>query len=339
MERILIYGAGSLGTALGAFLTKEGRDVTLVSRNRAHVQALRERGAHITGAAELHQRVKACVPEELEGEYGLIVLLTKQLQNRDTALFLQKHLSRDGLLITGQNGIPEPLLAEILGPERVAGCPVAWGARQTGPGEVCLTAKSGPFGFGLGGLEGLPEEKLRRAQQWLGKECGAPLCRDILGLRWSKLAINAAFTGVGSCLGMSFGEVARDRKARELALRTVRECIRVCRAAGVTIAPVQGLPLQRLFDFEGPVKKAVAMAIVPVAMKKHGSTWPSMLQDMEKGKPCEIDAVNGLVCRWGERWGVDTPVNRRIVEIVKREQAGLLSWQRENLALFDDLSE
>lgn len=336
MERILIFGAGSLGTALGAFLTKNGRDVTLVSRNRAHVEALRAHGVRITGAAELCQRVKALMPEELEGQYDLIVLLTKQLENLQTARFLQKHLSPEGLLITGQNGIPELPLAEILGPERVAGCPVAWGARQTGPGEVCLTAKPAHFGFGLGGLAGLPAEKLRWAQALLGEECGAPLCEDILGLRWSKLLINAAFTGVGSCLGMSFGQVAKDRKARYLALLTVRECIRVCRAAGVRIAPMQGLDIEKIFDFEGPVKRALAMAIVPAAMRWHGKTWPSMLQDMEKGKPCEIDAVNGLVCRWGERWGVDTPVNRRIVETVKREEAGQLRWGWENLALLSE---
>lgn len=336
MEKILIYGAGSLGTALGAYLTRNGRDVTLCSRNKEHVRALRERGAQIEGAGELRQAVTAVTPEELEGEFELIVLLTKQLENPKTAEFLKGFLKPEGLLITGQNGIPEPGLAEILGAERVVGCPVAWGARLLGPGRVCLTAKPENFGFGLGGLPGLPEEKLRWAQGLLGEECGAPLCEDILGLRWSKLLINAAFTGLGSCFGLSFGQVAGDKKARKLALEAVRECIRVCRAAGVKIAPMQGLDIEKLFGGASALSTALALLIIPIAMRKHRATWPSMLQDMEKGKPCEIEAVNGLVCRWGEEYGVRTPVNERIVQTVKREERGELAWSRENLRLFEE---
>lgn len=336
MEKILIYGAGSLGTALGAFLAREGRDVTLCSRNRAHVQALRAYGARIEGAATLCQPVQAVMPEELEGGFALIVLLTKQLENAQTARFLQKYLAPDGLVITGQNGLPEPGLADILGEERVAGCPVAWGARWLAPGRVCLTAKPESFGFGLGGLPGLPEEKLLWARKLLGEECGAPLCEDILGLRWSKLMINAAFTGLGSCFGMHFGEVAEDPKARKLALLCVRECIGVCRAAGVKIAPMQGLNIEKIFGGKGLLKTALALALIPVAMRKHRATWPSMLQDMEKGKPCEIEAVNGVVCRWGERYGVATPVNERIVQTVLREQRGEIPWRRDNLRLFEE---
>lgn len=336
MEKVLIYGAGSLGTALGAYLARDGRDVCLCSRNEEHVQALRERGAVVEGAGSLCQPVQAVTPEELAGRFDLIVLLTKQLENAQTAVFLKEHLMPDGLVITGQNGLPEPGLAEVLGAERVAGCPVAWGARLVEPGRVCLTAKPESFGFGLGGLPGLPEEKLLWAQGLLGEECGAPLCRDILGLRWSKLLINAAFTGLGSCFGMCFGQVAGDRKARKLALLCVRECLDVCRAAGVNVASMQGMDIEKIFGGRGPWKTALALAIIPIAMRKHRATWPSMLQDMEKGKPCEIEAVNGLVCRWGERYGVPTPVNERIVQTVRREQREELSWSRDNLRLFEE---
>ncbi len=148
--------------------------------------------------------------------------------------------------------------------------------------------------------------------------------------------INAAFTGLGSCFGMSFGEVAAERRTRELALESVRECLAVCRAAGVRVEKVQGLPLDKLFWYDGAAKKALAMALVPLAMKKHGATRPSMLQDMEKGKRCEIEAINGLVCRRGEDWGVPTPLQRRIVEIVKREERGELPWSRDNLRFFEE---
>ena len=63
----------------------------------------------------------------------------------------------------------------------------------------------------------------------------------------------------------------------------------------------------------------------------------TLLQDIKKGKPCEIDAINGVVCEWGRKTGVPTPVNDRIVEIVKKEQAGELPLSRDNLKLFADV--
>ena len=74
-------------------------------------------------------------------------------------------------------------------------------------------------------------------------------------------------------------------------------------------------------------------------MKKHRLIEPSMLQDLKKGKACEIDAINGVVCDWGRKTGVATPVNDRIVDVVKKQQAGELPLSRENIRLFDDLKK
>ena len=73
---------------------------------------------------------------------------------------------------------------------------------------------------------------------------------------------------------------------------------------------------------------------MPIAMKKHAAIEPSMLQDLKKGKPCEIDAINGVVCEWGRKKGIPTPVNDRIVEIVHEIQDGKRRPAPENLADF-----
>ena len=73
------------------------------------------------------------------------------------------------------------------------------------------------------------------------------------------------------------------------------------------------------------------------AMKKHRAIEPSMLQDLRNGKPCEVDAINGVVCEWGRKCGVPTPINDRIVEIVKKCEKGELKPQASNIRLFDDL--
>ena len=123
-----IYGAGSLGTVLGAYMTKNGVDVELVNRNKAHVAALNEKGAHITGTVEMTVPVKAITPDEMSGKYSVIFLMTKQLFNKEVVTFLKPFLTDDGVIVTLQNGIPEPGIAEIIGKEHTMGCAVEWGA-------------------------------------------------------------------------------------------------------------------------------------------------------------------------------------------------------------------
>ena len=96
-----------------------------------------------------------------------------------------------------------------------------------------------------------------------------------------------------------------------------------------------GKDITKLFYYRGSLKKAFASFLMPIAMKKHRRIEPSMLQDMKKGKPCEIDAINGVVCEWGRKTGIPTPVNDRIVEIVKKEQNGELPLSPDNLKLFN----
>ena len=76
---------------------------------------------------------------------------------------------------------------------------------------------------------------------------------------------------------------------------------------------------------------------MPIAMKKHRNIEPSMLQDLKHGKSCEVDAINGVVCEWGRKCGVPTPVNDRIVEVIKKEQSGELKLEKANINLFADL--
>ena len=100
---------------------------------------------------------------------------------------------------------------------------------------------------------------------------------------------------------------------------------------------VQGKDITKLFYYKSAPKKVFAEMLLPVAMKKHRAIEPSMLQDLRHGKPCEIDAINGVVCKWGRKCGVPTPINDRIVEIIKRAQAGKQSLVPGNTCLFNDL--
>lgn len=335
--RCAIYGAGSLGTVLGAYMSKNGVDVELVNRNQAHITALREKGAHITGTVEMTVPVKALFPSEMSGQYEVIFLMTKQLLNREVVTFLRPFLSPDGVIVTLQNGIPEPSVAEIVGSSHTMGCVVEWGATLSAPGQSTLTSDPAGLSFHMGKMPGISDEQFARVKGLLEKMCPVHIEQNLLGARWSKLLINATFSGLGTVMGGLFGDVSETPAGRKVAVRCMKECIDVGHAAGEEFVPVQGKDITRLFYYKTPLKRAFAELLLPIAMKKHRLLEPSMLQDLRKSKPCEVDAINGVVCQWGKKCGVPTPINDRIVEIIKKEQEGLLPLSKENIRLFDDL--
>ena len=238
--RIAIYGAGSLGTVLGAYLTKNGVAVDLVNHNRAHVEALKTNGAHITGTVDFTVPVSALLPEEMTGKYDLIFLMTKQLRNREVVESLKSFLAEDGLVATLQNGIPEDGIAAVVGPEHTVGVVVEWGATLSAPGESTLTSEPDSLSFHMGGMPGIRQEQLRKVKDVLEKMCPVEIEENLPGARWSKLLINATFSGLGTVMGGTFGNVTGDSLGREIAVRCMKEVTDVGRAAGVEFAPVQG---------------------------------------------------------------------------------------------------
>ncbi|MBR3076555.1 MAG: 2-dehydropantoate 2-reductase [Oscillospiraceae bacterium] len=332
-----IYGAGSLGTVLGAYLTKNAVDIELINHNKAHVEALRSKGAHISGTVDFTVPVRAIYPEEMQGPYDVIFLMTKQLRNPEVVAFLKPLLRESGVIVTLQNGIPEPGIAEIIGRKRTIGCVVEWGASLVAPGEAELTSDPDSLSFHMGGMEGVSRQTLELVRGLLEKMCPVAIEDNLIGARWSKLLINATFSGIGTAIGGSFGDVSSVPLPRRLAVRCMKECIDVGRASGAVFAPVQGKDVTRLFYYRGPVKRKLAELLVPVAMRKHKGIVPSMLQDLRNGKPCEIDAINGVVCAFGQAHGIPTPINDRIVSVVKSVQKGEREAKPENIALFKDL--
>ena len=332
-----IYGAGSLGTVLGAYLTKNGIEIDLINRNKKHIEALKNNGAIIKGTINLTVPVKAITPDEMSEKYDYIFLMTKQLYNKEVVEFLKDYLTDDGIVVTFQNGLPEPDIANIIGSEHTVGCVVEWGATLAEPGVCVLTSSPDSLSFHMGKMTGVKDEKLMQIKDILENMCTVYIEDNLIGARWSKLLINCTFSGLGTVLGGTFKDVFNNPKGREIAIRCMKECIDVGRAANVEFALVQGKDITKLFYYTNKLKCAIGKFIMPIAMKKHGDIEPSMLQDLKNGKACEIDAINGVICKYGKEYNVPTPINDRIVEIIKKQQSGDLGLTKDNINLFDDL--
>lgn len=332
--RAAIYGAGSLGMILGAFITKNGGRIDLINRNKAHVEAIRKNGAVVTGTVNFTQKVDVYTPEEMTGRYDIIFLMTKQLQNREVVTFLKDFMTPDGVIVTLQNGIPEMLISEIVGEDHVLGCTVAWGATKTGDGVCELTSEPDSLTFSLGSTSPTPNGHIKDVKALLELMGPVETEDNFIGTRWSKLLINAAFSGMSVVLGCTFGETVSQLPQRKVVQAIMKECMDVCKKGGIRIEPVQGKDIVKLFDYSNPVKKAVSLLLLPFAIKKHKLLKASMLQDIENGKKTEVDSINGSVCAYGRKVGCPTPMNDKVVEIVHKIEDGELTPSFDNLKLF-----
>lgn len=336
--KTMIFGAGSLGTVLGAYLSKNGEDVTLVTRNREHVDALNKTGAHVTGTVEMTVPVKAVTPDEIEGKFDLIILLTKQPGNEKILQSLKPNMNDCCQVCTLQNGLPEMSVASVVGEKNTMGAAVAWGATLLGKGTSELTSDPDSMSFSLGRMDGSEDEKLHEVKSVLEKMCPVEIDKNFIGARWSKLLINCAFSGMSAVTGGTFGDAANEKGSRKCCQALIKECIDIAEMSGVKIEPVQGKDIVKLLYYKGKgIKKAFSFAIIPLCMKKHALLKASMLQDLEKGKKCEVEAINGAVVAQAERLGVKAPFNARVCAIIHGIEDGKYKPCFENVRLFDDL--
>ena len=333
--RVAIYGAGSLGTILGAYLSKAGEKIELINRNKAHIEALQTKGAQVTGTVQFTQPVVAYTPDQMSGEYDIIFLMTKQQHNAEVVAMLKGFLAADGVLVTFQNGLPEMQIAEILGAERVLGCTVAWGATLQGPGVCELTSEPDALSFALGAITPEKNKHFAKVKELLELMGTVDVEENFIGTRWSKLLINASFSGMSAVLGCTFGEAAAPRESRRIVQQLIKECIDVCQVGGIRIEPVQGKDIVKLLNYTNPIKKAISFFIIPIAIRKHAKLKASMLQDIEKGKLTEVDAINGAVSDYGRKVNFPTPANDKVVEIIHKIEKGELTASFDNLRYFN----
>jgi len=336
---IAIYGAGSIGTILGAYITKGGLNVDLISRNTSHIKALKTNGARIIGTVEMTVPVNAFLLEEVSKKYDIIFLLTKIVDNLSTVRTCVSHLADDGIICTMQNGLPEMDVAEVIGESRSFGCAIAWGATMVDNGICELTSEPDSITFSLGSFsKNVDINRLNTIKSILETMGRVEVKKNFIGARWSKLLINCSFSGMSAVLGCTFGEAAKNKESRLCIQKIIKECIDVSRLAGIKIEPVQGKDICKLLDYNNKLKQFISFQIIPIAIKKHRLLKASMLQDLEKGRITEVDGINGIICKYGSKFNFPTPYNNMIVKIVHEIEQGKAKPSFENLDRFNDLT-
>lgn len=333
--RAAIYGAGAMGTVLGAYITRAGRQIDLITRNVPHVTALKEGGARIGGTVDFTVPVTALTPDEMAGEYDIIFLMTKQRENAKICEFLLKYLKFDGAICTMQNGLPEPSVAMVVGEERTLGCAVSWGATFKGEGCAILTSSPEKLTFSLGACTA-NNSNLSRAAELLACMGEVKIEQNFIGARWAKLAINSAFSSLSAITGLTFGEVASDKRTKRIALSMLNEAFVVAKSCGVKIEKIQGHDIVKIYRCKGGVKKFVALKLLPLAMKSHKDIVSGMYYDLKAGKKCDIDFINGVIADYAKKSGVPAPLNKKVLETAHRIENKELEISTDNISFLTE---
>ena len=335
MDRICIWGAGAMGTLLAASLLLAGCPVDLVDADRRRVTRLSENGLTVTGTAEFHGPVRIYMPDQVEGTYDLVLLLTKQVHNAAAFPQIEAHIHKDSVVCTLQNGVPEPMVENYFGTERTLGCAVTWAATTLPDGSTCSTARKEMWHSALGRMDG----KMTRKTEWvasvLDRMCPVQISSNLTGIRWSKLLVNSSFSGMSAALGCTFGEILDHPEAFRCAQHIARECIRVARAQGIQMEHLgPGEDFDRLMDFSTTEER---LATRPIYQRLWGGTRDgvaSMLPDLLNRRKTEIDYIDGYLSKKGQECGVPTPYTDAVVSVVTLCEQGKLVPGLENLCWF-----
>lgn len=298
--RVLILGAGALGSLFGARLHSAGIPVILYSRNTEHVRAMQQSGLRVH---ELDGRTHTLYPEACVDVSAvpwtpqLVLTLIKSRDTEDAVRAVLPCCSGETLFLTLQNGMGNAgLLQELVGTERVLAGTTAQGATLLRAGEVRHGGEGTSY---VGRPDAQADEATKRTATLLdgaGLPCEATDEAD--RLIWKKLLVNVGINAITALARVPNGWIEADPSARELACSAVREAREVARSTG--------------FDFAETVEREV----LDVA-ERTSSNRSSMHQDVAAGRPTEIEAINGAVEDLARRRGLAAPVNWTLTRLIR----------------------
>jgi 2-dehydropantoate 2-reductase len=290
--KVAVMGAGAVGCYFGGMLARAGHDVTLIARPQ-HVEAIRRDGLRMD-TKTFDEQVRVNAVTQASGAQGadLVLFCVKSMATEEAGRELKPFLRPDTLVLCLQNGVDNAERLRTALPEHAVAAAVVYVATEmAGPGHLKH--------HGRGELVIEPTSGSEAAAQAL-RAAGVPteLSDNVRGALWLKLIINCAYNPVSAIAQRPYGENVQGEGIRDVMRDVVDECLAVARADGVTVP-------------------ADAHAVTRKLVESMPAQYSSTAQDLARGKPTEIDFLNGYVVRRGDSLGIPTPANRVLWALVK----------------------
>ncbi len=331
-KNIAVIGTGATGSVIGGLLTAGGHDVTMIDQWGAHVNAMKESGLHISIQEEeftvpVHaiHLYEVC---QLDTLFDIIFIACKSYDTLWLTHLIAPYLQSDGFMVSAQNSLNDEWIAPIVGHTRDIGCVLTMSSEVFEPGHLKRNTPMDRVTFTLGELSGRITPRLQELQQILSSAGKTELTTNLWGLKWSKLVFNSTVAPVCALSGLGPAHLADAPERVRVCLELGREALLVGQAQGYSMEPVFGLSMEEAIASP----ESLVENIVKVSRFEGRGARSFFHQDVLKGRPTEVDFINGLVCRKGIESGVPTPANDAAVEFVKRLERGELSPDPVNVA-------
>ena len=298
-----VVGAGAVGSFFGAMLARAGHPVTLIARP-AHVQAIEREGLRLQMAGRV-EAIRTAARTDIGAVCGadLVLFCVKSTDTETVAREMAPHLADGALVLSLQNGVENA--ATIARHVRQAVVPAVVYVATAMP-EPGLVTHHGRGDLVIGPIDAKAAQDAALAARlqalvdlFATAQVPVRISADVMAELWSKLMVNCAYNAISGIAQAAYGKLAALGEVRALQETVVREVVALAQAEGVN------LPLAPALE----------------AMRKIAPAMPAQLsstaQDMARGKPSEIDHLNGFVARRGAALGVATPANQALHALVR----------------------
>ena len=297
-----------MGSFFGGVLSRR-HEVTLIGRAE-HVAAIRSHGLRISGKTAIIAKPRAATRVPKSAKPDLVFVTTKAYDTANAMLALRVFAER-AMFVTLQNGLGN---AETIakGARRVVAGTTAHGVTFVGPGEV---RHAGVGDTVLGAWTRVDEAELVRLRDLLG-DVGirAQVTSDVRTELWSKLVVNASINPIAALAGVSNGRVVRDKRLLAVLDAVCREATAVAKAEGAR------------------VDEEVLRHRTKLVARRTAANRGSMLQDLDRHRRTEIDAITGSIVRAAKRRRIPVPINETLFAFVRAREAGFREALDDNLA-------
>ena len=340
-HKILFIGAGAIGSYLGGFLARAGHDVTIVDAWAEQVEAIRQYGIAVTGPHEPFTAHPAAIhlheARRLPRDFAIAFVAMKVYDTAWATQLARRHLAPDGYLVAAQNCWPDPIVAAVAGPDRAVGLVMSRiGVAIWKPGQVERGMEKGAGRghdvFRVGEHDGRITPRAEELAEMLSVVDGAHATDNLWGERWAKLCATAMSNPVQALSGLGSHDVACTPDGRRLTIHLAGESARVGLALGYRVPPIGGQPAERWADAGSPDTYAALDSLLTPAAAGSRNWLAAMAQDVAKGRPTEIDEMNGHVVARARDCGVPTPVSAAVVELMHQIDNGTRKPAPGNIA-------
>jgi len=313
-----IIGAGAIGSLVAGYLTKAGKDVVLIGRKDQR-DAIRQHGLRVV-SAQGEERITLKVVERLEEACDLAIFTVKTQDLEDAYQENQEHL--DGALImTSQNGVQaDNILSTHFDPAAMISSIVMFGVSYIKPGEVIFNF---PGDWVIGKPYDTNDQNVRDVAAHLGSAFPVEVSHNIMGMKWLKLFVN--FNNcIPALTGKSMQETFADLDLCRLSVLLLKEGVDIVTKAHIEMVSLPKFPLERIIGLASmPTEQGAAILQKTLTSLSKEPLYGSILQSIKRGKPSEIDFINGEVALMARSMRMDSPFNSKVVELVHQvEQTG-----------------